>query len=94
MDESIGVRQLREQFHASLARVAHGNRLIVRRRAQRLALLRAALPHDTGRETPLSEFRDTIRATMRRARRRPQILTLYGEPLAVLERYEPDRSPS
>ncbi len=94
MDESIGVRQLREQFHASLARVARGQRLILRCRDRRLGLLREARPDDDGRHTPVSEFRRTIPATVRRARRRPQVLTLYGEPLAVLERYEPDRSPS
>ena len=93
-DDTIGVRQLREQFHANLARVARGQRLILRCRDRRLALLRAARPDDDGRHTPVSEFRRTIPATIRRARRRPQVLTLYGEPLAVLERYQPDRSRS
>jgi len=86
MQDSIGVRQLREELHLNLAWIAHGNRLVVRRRSQRLALLRAALPEDRGRETPLTEFRHTVRATIQRARRRPQLLTLYGDPVAVLER--------
>ncbi|MGH2385859.1 MAG: hypothetical protein ACRDGB_12535 [Candidatus Limnocylindria bacterium] len=94
MDDNIGVRQLRQQFHANLARVARGQRLILLRRGRREGLLRAALPEDDGRPTPVSEFRRTIPATIRRAHRRPQILTLYGEPLAVLERYQPDRSRS
>lgn len=94
MEDSIGVRQLRDELHFNLAWIAHGNRLVVRRRSQRLALLRAALPEDRGRETPLTEFRHTMRATLRRARRRPQLLTLYGDPVAVLERYAPAQVPS
>jgi hypothetical protein len=94
MEDSIGVRQLREELHFNLAWIAHGNRLVVRRRGQRLALLRAALPEDGGRETPLTEFRHTMCATLRRARRRPQLLTLYGDPVAVLERYAPAQVPS
>ncbi len=89
MEDSIGVRQLREEFHLNLARIAHGNRLIVRCRGHRVALLRPALSQDHGRETPLTEFRHTMRATIWRARRSPQLLTLYGDPVAVLERYEP-----
>ncbi|MEX0630045.1 MAG: hypothetical protein WEE67_09860 [Chloroflexota bacterium] len=89
MEDSIGVRQLREELHSTLARIALGNRLIVRCRTERLAVLRPALSQDRGRETPLTEFRHTMRATIWRARRRPQLLTLYGDPVAVLERYEP-----
>ncbi|MBA2263810.1 MAG: hypothetical protein H0W10_04020 [Chloroflexi bacterium] len=54
-----------------------------------MALLRPALSQEEGRETPLTEFRLKMRATIRRARRRPQLLALYGDPVAVLERYEP-----
>ncbi len=80
---------MREELHLNLAWIAHGNRLIVRCRSRRLALLRPALSQEEGRETPLTEFRLKMRATIRRARRRPQLLTLYGDPVAVLERYEP-----
>lgn len=89
MEDNIGVRQLRDQLHFNLAWIARGNRLVVRRRSQRLALLRPARSQDRGRETPLTEFRHTMRATIWRARHRPQLLTLYGDPVAVLERYEP-----
>lgn len=86
MEDSIGIRQLREELHFNLARVAHGYRLIVRRGDNRLAVLRPAESGDRGRETPVTEFRHTMRATIWRARRRPQLLTLYGDPVAVLER--------
>jgi antitoxin (DNA-binding transcriptional repressor) of toxin-antitoxin stability system len=90
MEDSIGVVQLRDELRASLTEVVRGNRLVIRSRGRPVALLRPARASDRGRETPLTEFRRTMRATIQRARRRPQVLTHYGVAVAVLEHSGPD----
>jgi antitoxin (DNA-binding transcriptional repressor) of toxin-antitoxin stability system len=90
MQNVIGVRTLRRQVNESLLRVAHGETIVIARHGRPVAIMRPLTDGDTGRRVSVTTFRRNLRRALVVTRRRPIVLTWYGDGAAVVAPVPPD----
>ena len=90
MKNVIGVRTLRRQVNESLLRVARGETIVIARHGRPVAIMRPITDGDTGRRVSVTTFRRNLRRALVVTRRRPIVLTWYGDGAAVLAPVPPE----
>ncbi len=90
MQNVIGVRTLRRQVNESLLRVARGETIVIARHGRPVAIMRPLTDGDTGRRVSVTTFRRNLRRALVVTRRRPIVLTWYGDGAAVIAPVPPD----
>lgn len=84
MHNVIGIRTLRRQVNESLVRVARGETIVIARHGHPVAIMRPLEDGETGRRVSVTTFRRNLRRALVVTRRRPIVLTWYGDGAAVV----------
>ncbi len=90
MQNVIGIRTLRRQVNESLVRVARGETIVVARHGRPIAIIRPLGDGETGRRVSVTTFRRNLRRALAVTRRRPIVLTWYGDGAAVVAPVPPE----
>ena len=90
MQNVIGIRTLRRSVNEALLRVARGETMVLVRHGHPVAILRPLGDGETHRRISVTTFRRNLRRAVLVSRRRPLMLTWYGDGAAVLEPVPPD----
>ncbi len=90
MQNVIGIRTLRRSVNEALLRVARGETMVLVRHGHPVAILRPLGDGETHRRVSVTTFRRHLRRAVLVSRRRPLMLTWYGDGAAVLEPVPPD----
>ena len=90
MKNVIGIRTLRRQVNESLVRVARGETIVVARHGHPIAIIRPIGDGETGRRVSVTTFRRNLRRALVVTRRRPIVLTWYGDGAAVVAPVPPE----
>jgi antitoxin (DNA-binding transcriptional repressor) of toxin-antitoxin stability system len=85
MQNVVGIRGFRRRVSESIVRVGRGETVVVVRHGRPVAIMRPAETADTGRRISVTTFRGNLRRALAVTRRRPLLLTWYGESAAILE---------
>jgi prevent-host-death family protein len=84
MQNVIGIRTLRRRVNESLVRVARGETIVVARHGRPIAIIRPLHAGEAGRAISVTTFRRNLRRTLAVTKRRPIVLTWYGDSAAVV----------
>jgi prevent-host-death family protein len=84
MQNVIGVRTLRRRVSESLVRVSRGETIVVVRHGHPIAIIRPLANDESGRRVSVTTFRRNLRRALVVTRRRPIVLTWYGDSAAVV----------
>lgn len=90
MQNVIGVRTLRRRVSESLVRVSRGETIVVVRHGQPIAIIRPLVDDESGRRVSVTTFRRNLRRALIVTRRRPIVLTWYGDSAAVVAPVPPE----
>jgi prevent-host-death family protein len=90
MHNVIGVRSLRRRVSESLVRVSRGETIVIVRHGRPVAILRPVAADDFARRISVTTFRRNLRRTLVVTRRRPIMLSWYGDNVAVVAPVPPD----
>ena len=90
MQNVIGIRTLRRGVNGALLRVARGETILLVRHGHPVAVLRPLGEGEAHRRISVTTFRRNMRRAVVVSRRRPLMLTWYGDVAAVLAPVPPD----
>lgn len=90
MQNVIGIRTLRRRVSESLVRVSRGETIVVARHGHPIAIIRPLADAETGRRVSVTTFRRNLRRALIVTRRRPIVLTWYGDSAAVVAPVPPE----